>query len=632
MTASALHRREPVHCHAGRRSPRRPAVAAGRRGEPAPAILEAIPYRKRDGTRARDEAMHGWFAAHGYAGIRARPARLGRQRGPARRRISPSRSRTTSCAVIAWIGDAALVRRHGRHDRHLLGRLQRPAGRGAPPAGAEGDHHRLLDRRPLCRRRAFHGRGAAQRQSVVGLGHDGLAGSAADALLYPAGWRGLWRERIEALPFFPAIWARHPRRDAYWRHGSVCEDCVRASRCRSSPSAAGPTPMSAPSPACIEHLPGPRLGLIGPWAHHYPHQGRPGPAIGFLAEAMRWWDHWLKGVRHRHHGRADAARLHAGARYRRVGGCSGRWVGEASWPSRLITRRPMFLSPGQLWWRPAPPADLAIRSPLWCGATPATGCAPGVAGEAPADQRLDDGLSLVFDSKELADRTEILGAPELVLELASDSADGAALRAALATSRRTARRPASPGRSSTSTHRRGHAEPAALVPGRLRDGPRQAERIAPMPSGRPPHPPCRLDLGLADRLAGAGPGDADHPDRRQRPDSARPPAAARGCRDRASSRRPATPRRRCRSDRWPARRGAASPSTSDGTASIAIEGDAFGEPPAVFEEIATDCAHRIRRDASIRDGDAEQRAAGGPPRGHAGLRRQALPHRGDGAR
>ena len=35
-----------------------------------PAILEALPYRKRDGTRARDEAMHGWFAAHGYAGLR----------------------------------------------------------------------------------------------------------------------------------------------------------------------------------------------------------------------------------------------------------------------------------------------------------------------------------------------------------------------------------------------------------------------------------------------------------------------------------------------------------------------------------------------------------------------------------
>ena len=36
----------------------------------APAILEYIPYRKRDGTRSRDEPMHGWFAANGYVAVR----------------------------------------------------------------------------------------------------------------------------------------------------------------------------------------------------------------------------------------------------------------------------------------------------------------------------------------------------------------------------------------------------------------------------------------------------------------------------------------------------------------------------------------------------------------------------------
>ena len=37
---------------------------------PASAVLEYIPYRKRDGTRARDEPMHSYFAAHGYASVR----------------------------------------------------------------------------------------------------------------------------------------------------------------------------------------------------------------------------------------------------------------------------------------------------------------------------------------------------------------------------------------------------------------------------------------------------------------------------------------------------------------------------------------------------------------------------------
>jgi predicted acyl esterase len=37
---------------------------------PAPAIVEYIPYRKRWGTRTRDEPMHRYFAGHGYAAIR----------------------------------------------------------------------------------------------------------------------------------------------------------------------------------------------------------------------------------------------------------------------------------------------------------------------------------------------------------------------------------------------------------------------------------------------------------------------------------------------------------------------------------------------------------------------------------
>ena len=38
--------------------------------------------------------------------------------------------------------------------------------------------------------------------------------------------------------------------------------------------------------------------MIGAWGHCYGYEkdGMPGPAIGFLQEALRWWDQWLKGV------------------------------------------------------------------------------------------------------------------------------------------------------------------------------------------------------------------------------------------------------------------------------------------------------------------------------------------------
>ena len=37
---------------------------------PVPAILEYLPYRKRDGTYVRDQLTHPYFAGHGYAGVR----------------------------------------------------------------------------------------------------------------------------------------------------------------------------------------------------------------------------------------------------------------------------------------------------------------------------------------------------------------------------------------------------------------------------------------------------------------------------------------------------------------------------------------------------------------------------------
>jgi uncharacterized protein len=37
-------------------------------------------------------------------------------------------------------------------------------------------------------------------------------------------WRAMWLERLQNIPLFQDNWLRRQRRDAYWRHGSVCED------------------------------------------------------------------------------------------------------------------------------------------------------------------------------------------------------------------------------------------------------------------------------------------------------------------------------------------------------------------------------------------------------------------------
>src|SRR5438132_7196094 len=38
--------------------------------DPVPAVLEYLPYRKRDGTIVRDALTHPYLAGHGYAAIR----------------------------------------------------------------------------------------------------------------------------------------------------------------------------------------------------------------------------------------------------------------------------------------------------------------------------------------------------------------------------------------------------------------------------------------------------------------------------------------------------------------------------------------------------------------------------------
>ena len=49
-------------------------------------------------------------------------------------------------------------------------------------------------------------------------------------------------------------------------------------------------------PRMLAHASAPVKVLIGPWNHTFPHDAVPGPAIEWRADAVRWWDHWLKGT------------------------------------------------------------------------------------------------------------------------------------------------------------------------------------------------------------------------------------------------------------------------------------------------------------------------------------------------
>lgn len=48
-------------------------------------------------------------------------------------------------------------------------------------------------------------------------------------------------------------------------------------------------------PRMLERAKAPVKALIGPWNHTWPDNAEPGPAYEWRVEALRWWNHWLRG-------------------------------------------------------------------------------------------------------------------------------------------------------------------------------------------------------------------------------------------------------------------------------------------------------------------------------------------------
>ncbi len=189
-----------------------------------------------------------------------------------------------------------------------------------------------------------------------------------DPALVGERWRAMWLQRLEALPLFLERWLVHARRDAYWRHGSVCED-FSAIQCAVWAVGGWTDGYSNAIPRLLEGLTVPRKGLIGPWAHAYPHFALPGPQVGFLQEMRRWWDHWLKGhdtgVMNEPMLRAWMTESARPAAHHET--LPGRWVGEPSWPPPGRETLRLFLGDTGLAQTPAALTARDVRSPLTVG-------------------------------------------------------------------------------------------------------------------------------------------------------------------------------------------------------------------------------------------------------------------------
>jgi len=431
---------------------------------PVPAIFELIPYRKRDFTRSRDEPMHGYFAGHGYASVRVDVRGSGDSDGLLTDEYS-QRELEDAVEVIAWIarqrwcsGRVGMMGISWGGFNALQVAALRPPELAAVITLCSSDDRYADD--------AHYMGGCLLNENLTwGSVLTSFQALPPDAEIIGAGWREAWFERLRNARLFSAAWLGHQWRDEYWKRGSVCEDYSRI-ECPVYAIGGWADGYSNAVPRLLAGLKTRAKGLVGPWAHVFPHDGQPGPSIGFLQEALRWWDQCLKDI---DTGIFDEPRYRVWMQESAVPQptCeerAGRWVAEATWPTARIGSLKLFLAAGRLTETHGDEQTLDVSSPQTVGIGAGDWCAFGTEGEMPIDQRADDGKSLVFDSDPLAERFEILGAPELSLDLAADQTvalvavrlndvapDGTSARVTYGLL--------------NLTHRDGHEHPSALEPG-----------------------------------------------------------------------------------------------------------------------------------------------------------------------
>ncbi len=389
--------------------------------DPVPAILEYVPYRKRDGTRTYDQGSHLYWAGHGYACLRLDIRGSGDSEGLIDDEYTPQEQQD-GCAAIAWIaqqkwcsGSVGMVGiSWGGFNGLQIAALQPPALKTIITVGSTDDRYAT----------DIHWVGGCLSKDNFDWSATMMANNdlPPDPEIVGEKWRAMWDARMQHNKPWILTWLKHQRRDDYWKQGSVCEDLSKIK----IPVYAvnGWADNYAESiPRLLAGLNVPRKGLIGPWAHSYPHHATVKPEIGWLQEALRWWDQWLKG---KNTGIMDEPRYRVWMQeslppktcYQER---PGRWVAEPEWPSARIAWRKLHLNAGgALEDRTRRTAPLSICSPLWVGMAAGEVGRYGDQAEWATDQREDDGGSLVFVTEPLQERLEILGAPQLDLVFASD--------------------------------------------------------------------------------------------------------------------------------------------------------------------------------------------------------------------
>jgi putative CocE/NonD family hydrolase len=393
---------------------------------PVSAILDAVPYRKSDGTAIYDAAWGTYFAAHGFAFARVDLRGSGDSEGWLADEYSEQEQRDNE-RVIAWLAAQAwctgAVGMIGV-SWGAFAALQMAARAPEPLRGIVPIHG--SDDRYADDVHYYGGCVSGMDMSQWATSMLAYLNQPPDPLVVGERWRELWLARLEHATAWIEPWLSHQRRDEYWRQGSACEH-YEAIRCAVFAVGGWGDGYRDMVFRVLENVKGRVRGLIGPWAHLSPESGRPGPPIGFLQECVRFFAASLDGTEN---GFFDGPGLvsylqepvaPAGSYPTRA----GRWVADPSWPSPAVESWELGLGASRLGGdtpseSAGPGAARTVRGLQTTGLDGGVWDGDGSPADFPLDQRRDDGASLCWDTEPLAERVELLGKGEATLELSVD--------------------------------------------------------------------------------------------------------------------------------------------------------------------------------------------------------------------
>jgi len=379
---------------------------------PFPAILEYIPYRKRDMVRARDERNHPFFSQHGYVCLRVDMRGSGDSEGHMHDMYT-EHEQSDARDLINWIAEQDWCNGNvGMFGTSWGGTASLQAAIDAPaPLKAVIANSATIDRFEDD----IHWMGGIMLSDTCewGTALPVILGAPPDASNVGDQWKQQWLERLQGLAFPLDNWIRHNVRGEYWRNGSLTFNANNLS-CPVLSIGGWSDRYSNSVMKLSEKRPDICWGIVGPWGHHYPDHGQPGPAIGFQQLALEWWDYWLK----RHNRKTPewpALRLwrrEFDLPSDRLFQRNGIWI--ETQDHKPIKSKTLFLKPYCLTDSASSSnALLQIPNDLHHGECSGDTGYFGRVGGLPLEQSTDDRRTVCFDSEPLEKHLDLIGHAEL---------------------------------------------------------------------------------------------------------------------------------------------------------------------------------------------------------------------------